>query len=101
MIPEFFFLPEFLINREGFNFGVRQSGEKVHDVILPPWCGNDARKFVLVHRQALESDYVRSVINKWIDLVFGFKQTGKAAVEAINLFHPSVSLDLFLIFTLD
>ncbi|XP_071440474.1 lysosomal-trafficking regulator isoform X2 [Hetaerina americana] len=89
LIPEFFFLPEFLLNSEGFNFGVRQSGERVGDVHLPPWCEGDPRKFILVHRQALESDHVREHIHHWIDLVFGCKQTGRAAVDAINVFHPA------------
>lgn len=35
----------------GFNFGKRQTGEKVDDVSLPPWCENNARLFILIHRQ--------------------------------------------------
>ncbi|XP_066957517.1 lysosomal-trafficking regulator isoform X3 [Macrobrachium rosenbergii] len=89
LIPEFFFLPETFLNSEGFNFGVRQSGERVHHVHLPPWCGGDPRRFVLVHRAALESSYVTQNLHNWIDLVFGYKQTGRAAVEAINVFHPA------------
>ncbi|XP_076297603.1 lysosomal-trafficking regulator mauve isoform X3 [Lasioglossum baleicum] len=89
LIPEFFYLPEFLLNYEGFNFGVRQNGNRVGDVELPKWCGDDARLFVLAHRAALETDLVREVLPYWIDLVFGFRQTGKPAVEAINVFHPA------------
>ncbi|XP_006895440.1 PREDICTED: lysosomal-trafficking regulator [Elephantulus edwardii] len=89
LIPEFFYLPEFLVNREGFDFGVRQNGERVNHVNLPPWARNDPRLFILIHRQALESDCVSQNICQWIDLVFGYKQKGKASVQAINVFHPA------------
>lgn len=115
LIPEFFYLPEFLLNSEGnilyytqistimfnrcllrfllgFNFGIRQNGNRVGDVELPKWCGGDARLFILAHRAALEADVVREVLPYWIDLVFGFRQTGRPAVEAINVFHPAVCL---------
>ncbi|CAK6442252.1 unnamed protein product [Pipistrellus nathusii] len=89
LIPEFFYLPEFLVNREGFDFGVRQNGERVNHVNLPPWARNDPRLFILIHRQALESDHVSQNICQWVDLVFGYKQKGKASVHAINVFHPA------------
>ncbi|KAG8444521.1 hypothetical protein GDO86_009617 [Hymenochirus boettgeri] len=89
LIPEFFYLPEFLVNREGFDFGVRQNGDRVNHVNLPPWARNDPRLFILIHRQALESDQVSQTICHWIDLVFGYKQKGRAAVQAINVFHPA------------
>ncbi|KAJ8285031.1 hypothetical protein COCON_G00038810 [Conger conger] len=89
LIPEFFYLPEFLVNREGFDFGVRQNSERVNHVNLPPWARNDPRLFILIHRQALESDQVSQMLCQWIDLVFGLKQKGKAAVQAINVFHPA------------
>uniref|UniRef100_A0A8C0Y9C5 Lysosomal trafficking regulator n=1 Tax=Cyprinus carpio carpio TaxID=630221 RepID=A0A8C0Y9C5_CYPCA len=89
LIPEFFYLPEFLVNREGFDFGVRQNSERVNHVNLPPWARNDPRLFILIHRQALESDQVSQTLCQWIDLVFGLKQKGKAAVHAINVFHPA------------
>lgn len=38
--------------------------------------------------QALESDYVSAHLHCWIDLIFGHKQHGSAAVEAINTYHP-------------
>ncbi|KAM4694759.1 lysosomal-trafficking regulator [Discoglossus pictus] len=89
LIPEFFYLPEFLVNREGFDFGVRQNGDRVNHVNLPPWARNDPRLFILIHRQGLESDNVSQTICHWIDLVFGYKQKGRAAVQAINVFHPA------------
>uniref|UniRef100_A0A8B9TVZ6 Lysosomal trafficking regulator n=1 Tax=Anas platyrhynchos TaxID=8839 RepID=A0A8B9TVZ6_ANAPL len=89
LIPEFFYLPDFLVNREGFDFGVRQNGDRVNHVNLPPWARNDPRLFILIHRQALESDQVSQTICHWIDLVFGYKQKGKASVQAINVFHPA------------
>jgi hypothetical protein len=39
-------------------------------------------------RSALESDIVSENIHNWIDLIFGFKQTGKMAEESNNLFAP-------------
>lgn len=86
------------MNSEGFNFGIRQNGCRVSDVELPPWCRGDARLFVLAHRAALETDMVREVLPYWIDLVFGFRQTGRPAVDAINVFHPAVSAELFSLF---
>ncbi|XP_058120974.1 lysosomal-trafficking regulator [Anopheles ziemanni] len=93
LIPEFFSFPEFLENQEGFDFGTRQSGEPVNHVELPPWCNGSARLFVLIHRQALEAGIVRRQIAQWIDLIFGFKQTGQAAIDAINVFHPATYCD--------
>lgn len=95
LIPEFFSFYEFLENSEKFNFGFRQSGEPVNDVNLPLWARNSARLFTLVHRQALESDHTRKSLHNWIDLVFGWKQTGQAAIDAVNVFHPAVSKIVF------
>ncbi|OQR79535.1 hypothetical protein BIW11_00136 [Tropilaelaps mercedesae] len=89
LIPEFFYFPEFLRNIFKFDFGSRQSGERVNDVKLPPWCENDARLFNLISMAALESETVTERLNLWIDLVFGYKQQGRAAVDALNVFHPA------------
>ncbi|KAK8230622.1 hypothetical protein HDK90DRAFT_328482 [Phyllosticta capitalensis] len=88
LTPEFFYLPEFLKNMNGYNFGVKQgSGERINNVVLPPWAKGDPEIFIAKHREALESPYVTQNLHKWIDLVFGFKQQGDAAVEATNVFH--------------
>ncbi|KAL1329696.1 hypothetical protein HN51_046871 [Arachis hypogaea] len=87
LIPEFFYMPEFLENRFNLDLGEKQSGEKVGDVILPPWAKGSAREFINKHRQALESDYVSENLHHWIDLIFGYKQRGKAAEDAVNVFY--------------
>lgn len=58
LIPEFFYLPEFLTNSNNFDLGMKQSGEVLGHVILPAWAKQDPREFIRVHRQALECDYV-------------------------------------------
>ncbi|KAH6597010.1 hypothetical protein BASA50_004768 [Batrachochytrium salamandrivorans] len=97
LIPEFFYLPEFLRNENNFDLGVTQVGERVGDVVLPPWASTP-EDFIRIHRAALESDYVSEHLHLWIDLIWGYKQTGDAAVEAHNVFYyltyeGSVDLD--------
>ncbi|KAL3665809.1 hypothetical protein V7S43_009236 [Phytophthora oleae] len=86
LIPEFFYLPEFLYNANKCEFGTTQSGEEVWHVLLPPWAHGDPREFVRLNRQALESKYVSEHLHEWIDLIFGVKQTGQAAVDSQNVF---------------
>ncbi|KAE8668827.1 WD repeat and FYVE domain-containing protein 3-like isoform X2 [Hibiscus syriacus] len=87
LIPEFFYMPEFLENHFNLDLGEKQSGEKVGDVLLPPWAKGSAREFIWKHREALESDFVSENLHHWIDLIFGYKQRGKAAEEAVNVFY--------------
>ncbi|RDL41449.1 BEACH protein [Venustampulla echinocandica] len=88
LIPEFFYLPEFLTNHNDFNFGLRQSdGGSVDTVQLPPWAKGDPKVFIAKHREALESPYVSKHLHQWIDLIFGCKQRGEAAIESVNVFH--------------
>lgn len=67
--------------------GTKQNGDTLNHVILPPWAKQDTREFIRVHRQALECDYVSQHLHQWIDLIFGCKQQGNSAVEAVNVFH--------------
>ncbi|EDQ92635.1 uncharacterized protein MONBRDRAFT_13989 [Monosiga brevicollis MX1] len=87
LIPEFFCLPEFLVNCNRFDLGIKQSGEPLDHVLLPPWAKGDPHHFVRVHRAALESDLVSAHLHEWIDLIFGYKQRGPEAVAALNVFH--------------
>ena len=51
LIPEFFYLPEFLMNENKFDLGRKQNGECLGDVLLPPWAKNDPREFIRLHRK--------------------------------------------------
>ncbi|GAM22037.1 hypothetical protein SAMD00019534_052120 [Acytostelium subglobosum LB1] len=84
LTPEFFYMPEFLTNNEHFQFGFHNSTSG--DLILPPWAHESPELFIQKNREALESEYVSMHLNHWIDLIFGYKQKGQAAVEANNVF---------------
>ena len=86
LIPEFFYLPDFLRNDSGFDLGVRQDSTRVDDVQLPPWAKGSPEEFVATNRRALESEYVSAHLHHWIDLIFGAKQQGPAAEAAANVF---------------
>jgi hypothetical protein len=87
LIPEFFCMPSFLSNVNAYDLGTTASGAEIGDVVLPPWARGSSREFIRVHRQALESEHVSTHLHKWIDLIFGFKQRGQAAIDAINVFY--------------
>ena len=87
LIPEFFYLPDFLANDNKFELGRKQNGVKLDTVELPPWAKGDPAEFVRVHRLALESDHVSRNLHHWIDLIFGCKQRGEAARLAHNTYH--------------
>ena len=88
LTPEFFYLPELFTNTNGYDFGTRQgAGGRIDNVALPPWAKGDPKIFVAKNREALESEFVSKRLHAWIDLVFGHKQSGEAALEATNVFH--------------
>lgn len=99
--------PEIFRNANKFYFGRKQGGRVVDDVILPAWA-HSPEEFVRINRAALESgecdgaryrvcfiiihslcvvEYVSNHLHEWIDLIFGFKQRGQAAVDAHNVFY--------------
>ncbi|KAM9050522.1 protein FAN isoform 4-T4 [Megaptera novaeangliae] len=88
LIPEFYGDDvSFLVNSLKLDLGKRQGGQMVDDVELPPWA-QSPEDFLQKSRDALESDYVSEHLHEWIDLVFGYKQKGRDAVGAHNVFHP-------------
>lgn len=87
--PEFFSFPEFLQNANKFDLG-----PNIDDVVLPAWC-NSPDEFIYYHRKVLESPQVTEAIHNWIDLVWGYKQTGEAAVAADNVYLPYLYADVW------
>lgn len=99
LIPEMYCFPECLINSNRLPLGelqtLNEDGELVSDgegqvvdhVVLPDWCNNDPYEFIRLHREALESEYVSMNLHHWVDLIFGVKQKGQAAIDAYNVFY--------------
>lgn len=64
-----------------------QDGRDLDDVELPPWAKGSPDEFVRLQREALECDHVSEHLHEWIDLIFGYKQRGRAAEAAANVFY--------------
>ncbi|CEG50257.1 Kinase A-anchor protein Neurobeachin and related BEACH and WD40 repeat proteins [Plasmopara halstedii] len=94
LTPEFFYLPELFSSARNKTLArhfapgqdVSMTASLKRDVALPPWAASPY-DFVRLHRLALESDYVSSNLHHWIDLIFGYKQNGAMAVDALNTYH--------------
>jgi WD40 repeat protein len=87
LVPELYCCPEVLLNSNDLPLGTLQDKRGVvGDVRLPPWASS-AHEFIRKHRRALESEGVSRQLHHWIDLIFGFKQRGRAAVKFHNLFY--------------
>ncbi|KAL6008771.1 hypothetical protein ACLOJK_021997 [Asimina triloba] len=77
-IPEFYSDPRIFVSLH--------SG--MSDLAVPAWASNP-EEFISLHRAALESYRVSQQIHHWIDITFGYKMSGEAAVEAKNVMLPT------------
>ncbi|OHT16636.1 hypothetical protein TRFO_13061 [Tritrichomonas foetus] len=78
LTPALFSQPEVFLNINQI------SGIGSDDVMMPKWCKNT---FELVYKlqKALESEIVSEMIHKWIDLMFGKRQSGDKTIERCNM----------------
>jgi len=91
LCPEFYYLPELFKNKNNLDLKIKTKNNKnkSNDVTLPIWANNNNYIFITKLKTYLESEEVNKTIHKWFDLIFGFKQKGKEAENANNLFIPS------------
>ena len=91
LIPEFFYLPELFVNKNNLDLKIKnkKNKNKSNDVTCPNWANNNNYIFITKLKTFLESEEVNKKINKWFEIIFGYKQKGKEAENAFNLFIPS------------
>ena len=79
LIPEFFYLPDFLFNCNSLNLNLKNEKQ---NVIIPKW-SKSPFDFIRKHRKYLERN--NDIIN-WVNLFFGYKQQGKEAEKSCNIY---------------
>ena len=84
LIPEFFYLPEMFLNINDINLGKLENDSLVYNVTTP--CKNNAYSFIEIMKRIFENGTMSTIINNWVDLIFGYKAKGKEAENAKNVF---------------
>ncbi|KAL1296338.1 hypothetical protein HN51_057034 [Arachis hypogaea] len=76
-------IPEFYCDAQIF----RSIHDGMADLAVPSWA-ETPEDFIKLHRWALESNMVSFQLHQWIDITFGYKMSGQAAIAAKNVMLP-------------
>ena len=84
LIPAMYQLPESLINLSKIKLNISEN------VSLPQWANSNPNFFIESQMKLLNDS---RELQKWIDLIFGYKQNGENAQKYKNLFLPTSYLN--------
>lgn len=73
-------IPEFYCDPQIFS----SVHDGMADLATPSWA-ESPEDFIKLHRDALESNRVSFQLHHWIDIIFGYKMSGEAAIVAKNV----------------
>ncbi|EAY23616.1 Beige/BEACH domain containing protein [Trichomonas vaginalis G3] len=90
LIPEFYFSPEFLTNKNRFDLGLEDS-----NILLPKWCKSPI-EFVYLNRKIMESSKVSENIDKWFDLIWGIDRKKENNKYDPSLYDDSPNPEMML-----
>ncbi|KAM0867256.1 hypothetical protein ACQ4PT_042104 [Festuca glaucescens] len=87
LIPEFFYMPEFLENSNSYHLGVKQDGELLGDVALPPWAKASNIFYYVTYEGAVDLENMDDMLQKYAieDQIANFGQT---PIQIFRVKHP-------------
>ena len=74
LTPEWFYLPRIFQNKNWIDFGVKDNGDNVSDIVIPDKFKSHYFLYWMHLRKWLRDSTYSKYLNIWLDLIFGSKQ---------------------------